>query len=198
MWSTSRTWPPRAWSRRSRDVGLPLLTRRLELRAFEPSDLRALHAVYGDPEVTRWTPRYPTLEHTRRALEKHIEMTRAGEPAFWAVIERASGELIGDAGVVPLEEVASGAELGYTLGRRWWGLGYATEAARACLKEAFGPLRCDLVAAVVRPENTASIHVLEKLGMKREGTRFAHGAEHLFYVTRRTPRRPPGGAPPPR
>ena len=50
-------------------MGLPLLTERLELRAFELDDLEALHAVYGDPEVTRFMPAYPTLEHTRRALE---------------------------------------------------------------------------------------------------------------------------------
>ena len=55
-----------------RGVALPLLTERLELRAFEPADLEALHAVYGDPEVTRFIPAYPTLEHTRRALEIHV------------------------------------------------------------------------------------------------------------------------------
>ena len=79
-------------------MGLPLLTERLELRAFELDDLEALHAVYGDPEVTRFMPPYPTLEHTRRALEIHVREARAGNPAFWALIERETGDLIGDAG----------------------------------------------------------------------------------------------------
>ena len=164
-------------------MALPILTERLELRAFEPADLHALHAVYGDPEVTRWMPPYPTIEHTRRALEKHVAAGRAGGPALWAVIERRSGELIGDAGLASLDGLGSEVELGYTLGRRWWGRGYATEAARACLQEAFGPLGLRRVVAFVRPENDASIHVLEKLGMSREGTRFAYGAEHLLYAT---------------
>jgi ribosomal-protein-alanine N-acetyltransferase len=164
-------------------VALPILTERLEIRGFEPTDLHALHAVYGDPEVTRWMPPYPTIEHTRRALEKHVAAGRAGGAALWAVVERSSGELIGDAGFAPLDGVGPEVELGYTLGRRWWGLGYATEAARACLAEAFGPLGLKRVVAVVRPENDPSIHVLEKLGMTREGHRFAHGADHLLYAT---------------
>jgi [ribosomal protein S5]-alanine N-acetyltransferase len=164
-------------------VALPIITERLELRAFEPADLHALHAVYGDPEVTRWMPPYPTIEHTRRALEKHVAAGRTGGAALWAVVERSSGELIGDAGLAALNGVGPEVELGYTLGRRWWGRGYATEAARACLAEAFGPLGLKRVVAVVRPENAASIHVLEKLGMTCEGTRFAYGAEHLLYAT---------------
>ena len=164
-------------------MAIPILTERLEIRLFEPTDLHALHAVYGDPEVTRWMPAYPTIEHTRRALDKHVAGGHAGGAALWAVVERSSGELIGDAGFAPLDGVGPEVELGYTLGRRWWGRGYATEAARACLAEAFGPLGLKRVVAVVRPENDASIHVLEKLGMTRQGTRFAHGAEHLLYVT---------------
>ena len=68
-------------------MGLPLVTERLELRAFEPDDLEALHAIYGDPEVTRFMPAYPTLEHTRRALDIHVCEARAGNPAFWALPE---------------------------------------------------------------------------------------------------------------
>lgn len=72
-------------------MGLPLLTERLELRAFDPDDLDALHAVYGDPEVTRFIPAYPTLEHTRRAvldyalgplaLSKMLELVRPANAA---------------------------------------------------------------------------------------------------------------------
>ncbi len=161
---------------------LPLLTDRLRIRAFEPEDLRALHAVYGDPEVTRFIPPYPTLEHTRRALDLHVQAARDGRPAFWAVIERTSGELIGDAGMAPMEG-GDDLELGYTLGRRWWGRGYATEAAGVCLAEAFGPIGVDRVVALIRPGNDASIAVAEKLGFRLEGRRLAHGgAEHLLYA----------------
>jgi [ribosomal protein S5]-alanine N-acetyltransferase len=168
-------------------VGLLLLTERLELRAFEPEDLDALHAVYGDPEVTRFIPAYPTLEHTRRALDIHVREARAGNPAFWALIERESGQLIGDAGVGLIEGIGPEYELGYTLGPRWWGRGYATEAARAVRDYALGPLALPEVLALVRPANAASINVLQKIGMERVGTRSAYGAEHLVYGARRRP-----------
>jgi ribosomal-protein-alanine N-acetyltransferase len=174
-----------------RELGLPLLTERLELRAFEPGDLEALHAVYGDPEVTRFIPAYPTLEHTRRALEIHVHEARAGNPAFWALIERESGDLIGDAGLGLIEGVGPEFELGYTLGPRWWGRGVATEAARAVRDHALGPLGLPEVLALVRPANAASINVLEKIGMERVGTRHAYGAEHLMYAPR------PAAVPPP-
>ena len=163
---------------------LPLLTERLELRAFEPTDLDALHAVYGDPQVTRFMPAYPTLEHTRGALEIHMRDARAGNPAFWALIERESGELIGDAGLGLIEGIGPEFELGYTLGTRWWRRGYATEAARAVRDHALGPLAPPEVLALVRPANAASINVLEKIGMERVGTRNAYGAEHLTYAAR--------------
>jgi RimJ/RimL family protein N-acetyltransferase len=167
-----------------RAPALPLLTERLELRAFEPADLEALHAVYGDPEVTRFMPPYPTLEHTRRALDIHVREARAGNPAFWALIERESVDLIGDAGLGLIEGIGPEFELGYTLGPRWWGRGYATEAARAVRDHALGPLALPELLALVRPANAASINVLEKVGMERVGTRHAYGAEHLVYAAR--------------
>ena len=166
-------------------MGLPLLTERLELRPFEPADLDALHAVYGDPEVTRFIPAYPTLDHTRRALDIHVREARAGNPAFWALVERESGQLIGDAGLGLIEGIGPEFELGYTLGPRWWGRGYATEAARAVRDHAFGSLALPELLALVRPGNAASINVLEKIGMERAGTRNAYGADHLVYAARR-------------
>jgi RimJ/RimL family protein N-acetyltransferase len=166
-------------------VGLPLVTERLELRAFEPDDLEALHAVYGDPEVTRFIPAYPTLEHTRAALDIHVREARAGNPAFWALIERESGLLIGDAGIGLIEGIGPEFELGYTLGPRWWGRGYATEAAGAVRDYALGPLALAELLALVRPANAASINVLQKIGMDCVGTRNAYGAEHLVYAAAR-------------
>jgi RimJ/RimL family protein N-acetyltransferase len=99
--------------------------------------------------------------------------------SFWAVVERESGALIGDAGLyrTPAGEV----ELGYTLGRPWWGRGYATEAAGAWLETAFARLGIDAVVALAEPANTASLRVLEKLGMRRDGERLAFGRPHAVY-----------------
>jgi ribosomal-protein-alanine N-acetyltransferase len=163
-------------------VGLPLVTERLELRAFEPSDLEALHAVYGDPDVTRFTNPFPTLDDTRRLLDIHVREAAAGNPAFWAVIERASGDMIGDAGVGLIDGIGPEYELGYTLGKSWWGRGYATEAARAVRDHALGELGLARVLALVHPDNAASIHVLEKIGMGRAGLRGGEVAERVVYA----------------
>jgi [ribosomal protein S5]-alanine N-acetyltransferase len=139
-------------------LGVPLLTERLE-----------------------YMKAYPTIEHTRRALDIHVREARAGNPAFWAVIERTSGDLIGDAGVGLIDGIGPEFELGYSLGTRWWGRGYATEAARAVREYVLGELALPEVFALVRPDNAASINVVEKIGMERVGTRVSDGAEHLLY-----------------
>jgi ribosomal-protein-alanine N-acetyltransferase len=160
-------------------------TPRLRLRPFEPGDLDAIHRVYSDPQVMRWVGSGPIGERaaSERMLASYAFHQRAHGFSFWAVIEKASGALIGDAG---LHRTAAGeVELGYTLARAAWGQGYATEAARAWLEAAFGELGIDEVISLVEPPNAASIHVLEKLGMRRDGTRIAFGREHLLYrVTR--------------
>src|SRR4051794_41591487 len=107
------------------------------------------------------------LSVTERLLEDYDAHQKRLGYSFWAVIERDSGALIGDAGLyrTPAGEV----ELGYTLGYAWWGRGYATEAARAWLEAAFGPLELEEVVALAEPANGASLRVLEKAGMRRGG-----------------------------
>jgi [ribosomal protein S5]-alanine N-acetyltransferase len=154
---------------------------RLELRPFRPDDAPAAHRVYSDPEVMRYVATGPLVEvaMTARLLQDYIAHQRAWGFSFWAVVERASGELIGDAGLyrTPAGEV----ELGYTLGQSWWGRGYATEAAGAWLEAAFTRLGIDEVVALAEPANTASLRVLEKLGMARGGERLAFGRPHAVY-----------------
>jgi ribosomal-protein-alanine N-acetyltransferase len=162
-----------------------LATPRLRLRPFEPGDLDAIHRVYSDPEVMRWVGTGPVADRStsERMLAGYAVHQRGHGFSFWAVVENASGALIGDAG---LHRTATGeVELGYTLGRAWWGRGYATEAARAWLAAAFGELGIDEVIALAEPPNAASLHVLEKLGLRRDGTRTAFGREHLLYRIRR-------------
>lgn len=66
-------------------------------------------------------------------------------------------------------------------GARWWGRGYAREAARATLDEAFGPLGLERVIAVTRPENHRSQRVLERLGFTLTGMRLADGHRQRCY-----------------
>jgi ribosomal-protein-alanine N-acetyltransferase len=93
--------------------------------------------------------------------------------------------LLGDCGLQPLEHRGPEVELGYDLHPDAWGGGIATEAARAVMGQAFGPLRIDRVVAVVKPEHAASRRVLEKAGLRPVGLREAYGETMLFYEARR-------------
>jgi ribosomal-protein-alanine N-acetyltransferase len=162
-----------------------LETPRLVMRPFATADLDAIHSVYSDPEVMRWVGTGPVAGRTTtaRMLDGYAAHQRAYGFSFWAVVETATDTLIGDAG---LHRTATGeTELGYTLAQSAWGRGYATEAAGAWLDAAFTQLDIDEVIALAEPPNRASLHVLEKVGLRRNGTRMAFGREHLLYrVTR--------------
>jgi [ribosomal protein S5]-alanine N-acetyltransferase len=166
---------------------LPLLTPRLELRPFAPPDAPAMHAVYSDPVVMEHVGDGPVTEpaETEAMLGQYIAHQAQHGFSFWAVVERASGALIGDAGLYLLEGGGPEVELGYTLGAAWWGRGYGTEAAGACLAAGLGPLGLDEIVAVADPANAASVRVLEKLGMRLVGPRDAYGRTHVLYRARR-------------
>ncbi len=163
-----------------------LETPRLLLRPFAADDAVLVHRIYSDPEVMRYVATGPmeSIAVTERLLSDYVAHQRRHGYSFWAVIERASGSLIGDAGLyrTPTGEI----ELGYTLGTAWWGQGYATEAAGRWLETAFGELGMREVVALAEPANAASLHVLDKLGMRRDGERIAFGRPHAVFRAQNT------------
>ena len=163
---------------------LPLLTGRLMLRPFTANDVAAMHRVYGDPQVMRHVGdgAATDIDGTRAMVLAYMDQQAAAGYSFWAVAERATGEVIGDAGLYPVDGDA--VELGYTLGRAWWGRGYATEAAAACVRYAFDEAGVPELVALALRENPASLHVLGKLGFEEAGMRLAHGREHVLLRLR--------------
>jgi RimJ/RimL family protein N-acetyltransferase len=177
-----------------------LTTERLQLRPFLLADREAIHAVYADPDVMRYVGHgaHRSLAETAAALRIYDDvLTRRGY-SFLAVIERASGALIGDAGLHPLGGAGPDVELGYTLAREAWGRGYATELGRALVAHAFDVLQAPRVVAQVEPANEASRRVLEKLGMTEREMRTAYGRPHLLYAVEATQPAVPRGSSPPR
>ncbi len=160
-------------------MSLPRAGPRLLLRAFTPADAPLAHErIYGDPEVMRHVGHGPVadLAATERLLAAYADHQAAHGFGFWAVQERASGELVGDAG---LERTLRGeVELGYTLARAAWGRGYATEAGELCVAEA-RELGLSELVGVVDVGNPASARVLEKLGFRPDGERMTYGRPHL-------------------
>jgi [ribosomal protein S5]-alanine N-acetyltransferase len=172
------TLTAREWRDGRASARLPLRTDRLELRAFAVDDLEALCGVFGDSDVMRYVgvERRP-LERTQLAASQERVREHWDEHGFGplAVVERASGRLVGEAGLQVLDGGPE-VELTYTLARAAWGRGYATEAARAALAWGFDGLRLQRIVAVAYPRNLASLNVIAKLGMAPEGTQFCYGA----------------------
>jgi [ribosomal protein S5]-alanine N-acetyltransferase len=160
----------------------PIRTRRLELRPFAAADAAAMHRIYADPAVMRYVGRGPVrdLATTVAMLDAYVEHQRHHGFSCWAVLERGGDEPIGDAGLFLSGGSGPEIELGYTFGERWWGRGYATEAGLACLRVA-AQLHLRPVIAVADPKNLASQRVLEKVGLRRDGTRTAYGREHVLF-----------------
>ena len=167
-------------------VGLPIFTERLALRAYQPDDLEQLHSVlYGDPEAMALLGGARDLNGTRAAIERSMHQQELGGYSFWPVFERESGLLVGEAGLFPLGPGGPDIALGYAFGRRYWNLGYATEASGAVLDEAWNVLALDHVVAITREANLRSRNVLTKLGFRLDGIRHVWGAEQLYFVLQR-------------
>ena len=161
-------------------LSFPLLGDRVLLRPFESADASAALEVYGDELVMRYVGEGGAVaaEETSRMVEGYRRHQDEHGFAFWALVDRSTGELIGDAG---LEATDHGIELGYTVARRRWGQGLATEAARLCVRAAFGPLGLPRLVALVDVDNPASARVLEKLGFMDQGRAMAYGRPHRRF-----------------
>jgi RimJ/RimL family protein N-acetyltransferase len=99
---------------------------------------------------------------------------------MWAVELRETGAFVGMIGFAE-PEGWPGFELAWTLARRWWGHGYATEGARAALEHAFTVWNRERVISLIRAENCASIRVAERLGERLQGRSNLKGQEMLRY-----------------
>jgi ribosomal-protein-alanine N-acetyltransferase len=128
-------------------------------------DLEPLTALHLDPEVCRFIG-LRTPEQTREGLKEWISGYRSRGFAKWAVVSRETGKFIGRSGMTPEEyEGISEPELGWTLARKHWGFGYATEAAAAVMKHWFEVLGFRRVISLVDPQNVASERVATRIGM---------------------------------
>lgn len=159
-----------------------LETERLLLRPFEQADLDAFAEICADPEVMRFIGSGRTLdrEDTWRSMAMYSGHWNLRGYGQWALVERATGQLIGRAGLWN-PEGWPGLEAGWLLRRSRWVHGFATEAGRAVLDFAFRVVRARHVISLIYPENTPSIRVAERLGERLEGTRVMYGAEVRVY-----------------
>jgi RimJ/RimL family protein N-acetyltransferase len=165
------------------DLAIPTLeTERLTLRPFREADAKALFELSQDPDVVRYVGdrRVPTLQEAWRAVAGWIGHWALRGYGQWAIEERASGKFIGRAGIINPADWP-GPEVGYLLGRPWWGRGYATEAAGAAMAWGFGEIGFDELLSLIDPANTASIAVAMRLGESPRGEAEVMGNRVLVY-----------------
>jgi [ribosomal protein S5]-alanine N-acetyltransferase len=149
-----------------------LITERLLLREFEERDWQSTLEYQVDPEFLRFNPwSYRTELDVRSFVRMFMDWSREQPRKKYQLVIalRETNQLIGNGGLRMNHPHAQVAELGYELDRRFWGHGYATEAALALLTLGFEQLYLHRIWAYCVAENIASAHVLERIGMHYEG-----------------------------
>jgi ribosomal-protein-alanine N-acetyltransferase len=141
-----------------------------------------------DAEVMQYFPgaKIPSPEQVARLVQRQIEHWEEHQLGWWAVTLPETGELIGWNGLQYLPETKE-VEVGYLLGKQFWGKGYATEGARVGLDYGFKTLKLERIVGIVHPENVASQRVLEKLGMTLTGPAHYFGMDCYHYSVEREP-----------
>jgi len=146
-------------------------TNRLTLRSITSDDVNDFFTVYSNPEVMRYWSTLPLLN--REAAAKQISEIDEGfkrhELLKWGIALRDGDTLIGSVTLFHPDFTHRRAEIGYAIGRAYWGKGYMNETLTAVINYAFDVLEFHRIEADVDPRNAASIRALERLGFQREG-----------------------------
>lgn len=153
-------------------LDLPVPTERLVLRPFVPEDADALYAFHSDPDAVRYVPYLPrTREQVTDVLQRKVantELRQEGDLLELAVIRTEDDTLVGDVLLALRSVEHQTMEVGYIFAPAWGGRGYATEAVRALVDLAFGPLGARRLIARVDARNQPSSALLARLGFRLE------------------------------
>lgn len=147
-------------------------TKRLLLREFVPSDWESVHSYATHPDAYEFMPWGPnTEEETKQFVKKAIDEKWSSKRTSYefAVVNQEENQLIGGFGLKCNPQTEYNCEVGYCLSPNYWGEHYATEGVSGLITYAFNVLGMHRVYAVVDPQNSRSIKLLEKLKFRKEG-----------------------------
>lgn len=150
--------------------GPTMETTRLRLRRWKAHDVTHLAAINADPMVMEHFPRVLSPQETAAMVQRVEQGFEARGFGLWCVEVKSGATCIGFVGLsVPAFEAPfmPCVEVGWRLGRPWWGHGYATEAARASLDFGFCQAGLDEIVSFTVAANVRSRAVMERLGMAR-------------------------------
>lgn len=162
-------------------------TERLLLREILPTDVDAMFAMDSDPEVHRYLGNNPVKD--KEQIRGAIEFIRGQYVEFgigrWAIVDKKTNQFIGWAGLKYVTEETNGHinyfDLGYRLNKQYWGNGFATEAALACIEYGFKILELNEIYAMVDQENDGSNKIMKKVGFTFIEDFVLDGIPHNWY-----------------
>ncbi len=150
-----------------------LETARLILRRFTMEDAEAMLANWcNDTDVTKflmWQP-HGTIETTRQVLSEWLAGYEKPDFYLWAMELKETKELIGSISVVKQDERIDMVHIGYCIGKAWWRKGYTSEALMRIVSFFFDEVKANRVESRHDPRNPNSGKVMEKAGLRYEGT----------------------------
>lgn len=149
-------------------------TERLRIRALTEEDLEGMYALDSDPEVHKYLGNKPvkTKEESLKVIQGILKQYEVRGIGRWAVEDKKTNAFLGWSGLRLYQgedEEFNGFtnfhDIGYRFIRKYWGKGYATESAKACLEYAFNTMKLDAVYGLTELGNEASHNVLLKIGL---------------------------------
>ncbi len=146
-------------------------TERLRIRQLIEADIPALYAIFSHPEVMRYwgSPPWASITEAEGRLARVKEGYLSEENFQWGIERKADGALLGTCSLFSFNRPSRRCELGYALGRPYWGQGYMGEALQALVAYAFETLDLNRLEADIDPRNEGSAKTLERLGFQKEG-----------------------------
>lgn len=160
-----------------------LETSRCILRETVEEDVDAFYEIYAEPSMTRYSePLYEEKEKEKQYIRDYRKYVyQFYEFGIWTVVHKQTGQIIGRAGI-NMRDGSEIPEIGFVIGVPWQHQGIAFEICTAILKYAEEALHMDALQALVRPENTASVRLCERLGFTPEKRIWLGEVEYIYYL----------------
>lgn len=164
-------------------MGIKLETERLVIRSFEPDDAEGYHRTLGDERVMGRIPGgvSPSVEVTEKRIKRIMEHEERHGFSLLAIIEKETGEVVGNCGLIMVEGKGPEVEVSYDIAYDRWNRGYATEAAVRVVQWGFEEKGLKRILAMTYPDHHASIRVIKKLGMVQRGIERHYGHDLVVF-----------------